>query len=166
MENKKLGILFILLSFVFLMFLFYFNNLLYESSGEKGCILDNQECNMVEKNISITHIAFGFFGFMFSLGFYILFFNKSEEMILRRLEDEKNQKISDGKFDKILMAIDSYEKKVMKAIKEQDGITQSTLRLRTDMSKAKLSYVLQELEKRNLIKRNKKGKTLSVHLKI
>ncbi|MAH03202.1 transcriptional regulator, partial [Candidatus Pacearchaeota archaeon] len=47
-----------------------------------------------------------------------------------------------------------------------DGITQNILRLRTDMSKAKLSYVLQELEKRNLIKRVKKGKTLEVFLKI
>lgn len=57
-------------------------------------------------------------------------------------------------------------KKVMKAIKDHDGITQSTLRLRLDLSKAKLSYVLQELEKRNLIKRIKKGKTLQVFLKI
>ena len=97
MENKKLGILFIVLSLVFLMFLFYFNDLLYQSSGEKGCIVDSQECILVEKNISITHIAFGFFGFMFSLGFYILFFNKSEERILKRLEDEKNQKINGSK---------------------------------------------------------------------
>ena len=54
----------------------------------------------------------------------------------------------------------------MKAIKEQDGITQNTLRLRVDMSKAKLSYVLQELEKRNLIKRIQKGKTLAIYLKV
>ena len=64
------------------------------------------------------------------------------------------------------MALDPHEKKVMKSIKEHEGITQSTLRLRTDMSKAKLSYVLQELEKRNLIKRIKKGKTLQVFLRI
>ena len=64
------------------------------------------------------------------------------------------------------MALDSYEKKVMKAVKEHDGITQNILRLRTDMSKAKLSYVLQELEKRSLIKRIKKGKTLQVFLRI
>ena len=58
--------------------------------------------------------------------------------------------IEKQKFEIILKALDSFEQKVMKAIKEQDGITQNTLRLRVDMSKAKLSYVLQELEKRGL----------------
>jgi uncharacterized membrane protein len=120
----------------------------------------------IEKSITTTHLAFGFFGFMFALGFYILFFNKSEERILKRLEDEKSLKINDEKFSYILMGLDSYGKKVLKAVKEQDGITQNTLKLRVDMSKAKLSYVLQELEKRDLIKRNKKGKTLQIFLRV
>ncbi len=133
--------------------------------GKLGCNV-NKGCSETANRFSMTNVAFGFFGFMFALGVYILLFNKSEERILRRLEEEKNQKIGDEKFDYILMALDSYGKKVLKAVKAQDGITQSTLRLRTDMSKAKLSYVLQELEKRNLIKRVKKGKTLEVFLKI
>jgi uncharacterized membrane protein len=166
MENKKLGVLFIIISFIFLGFLFYFNGALNESSDEIGCIVDSKDCSNIEKNISMTNMAFGFFGFMLALGIYILFFNKTEEKIMRRLEDEKNQKVNDEKFKYILMALDDYEKKVLKSIREQDGITQNTLRLRTDMSKAKLSYVLQELEKRNLIKRVQKGKTLEVWLKI
>ena len=85
---------------------------------------------------------------------------------MSRLEEEKNSKISEERFSIILKALDSHEKKVMKFIKEQDGITQSTLRLRTDMSKAKLSYVLTELERRGLIKREKKGKSLAIYLKI
>ena len=120
-----------------------------------GCNTNNG-CMAVQNKFSMTNMAFGFFGFMFALGIYILIFNKSEERILRRLEDEKNQKTGDEKFDYILMALDPYEKKVLKSVKEQDGITQNTLRLRTEMSKAKLSYVLQELEKRSLIKRIRK----------
>ena len=54
----------------------------------------------------------------------------------------------------------------MQIVKEQDGITQNTLKLRANMSKAKLSYILQELERRGLVKRIRKGKTLEVHLKI
>ena len=87
-------------------------------------------------------------------------------MILRKLEEENSQKIKEEKFSIIMKALDPFEQKVLTSIKEQDGITQNTLRLRTDMSKAKLSYVLQELEKRNLIKRMPKGKTLEVWLKI
>ena len=70
------------------------------------------------------------------------------------------------KFEIIMKALDPFEQKVVKAISEQDGITQNTLRLRLDMSKAKLSYVLQELEKRGIIKRIEKGKTLAIYLKI
>ena len=165
MENKKLGILIIILSFIFLIFAYYFNNVFYQQAEQLGCKI-NEECIKIDQTISITHIAFGFFGFMFALGIYILIFNKSEERILRRLEEEKNQKISDEKFRYILMALDDYEKMVLKAVKEQDGITQNTLRLRVNMSKAKLSYVLQELEKRNLVKRVERGKTLQIFLKV
>lgn len=165
MENKKLGVIFIIISLVFVTFLFYFNSNLSVRSDALGCNV-SEDCVEVKNSISITHIGFGFFGFMLALGFYILFFNKSEERILKRLEEHKSERTEEEKFNLILKALDPYEKKVLKAIKEQDGITQSTLRLRTDMSKAKLSYVLQELEKRNLIKRNHKGKTLEVFLKI
>ncbi len=165
MENKKLGVIFIIISLVFLIFLIYFNSSLSARADAFGCNV-SEGCIEIEKTISITHIGFGFFGFMFALGFYVLFFSKSEERILKRLEEHKNERTEEEKFNLILKALDPYEKKVLKAIKEQDGITQNTLRLRTDMSKAKLSYVLQELEKRNLIKRNPKGKTLEVFLKI
>ena len=165
MENKRLGVIFIIISLVFVAFLFYSSSSLSTRADALGCNVA-EGCVEVENSISITHIGFGFFGFMFALGFYILFFSKSEERILKRLEEYKNERTEEEKFNLILRALDSYEKKVLKAVKEQDGITQNTLRLRTDMSKAKLSYVLQELEKRNLIKRNRKGKTLEVFLKI
>ena len=52
----------------------------------------------------------------------------------------------------------------MSAVKEQDGITQTTLRFRTDLSKAKISQILTDFEKKNLIKREEKGKTYAVYL--
>lgn len=166
MDNKKIGAILIIFSLLLFGLLTYFTINLGEKSEELGCMPSSPDCVQVERSLSITHIAFGFFGFMLALGFYILFFNRTEEKILNRLEEEKNNKISEKKFEWILKALDPEESKVMKAIKEQDGITQNTLRLRTDLSKAKLSYVLQELEKRNLVKREEKGKTMQVFLKI
>ncbi|MEK6859740.1 MAG: winged helix-turn-helix transcriptional regulator [Nanoarchaeota archaeon] len=165
MENKKLGILMILISLVFLLFLISFNIKMSEKSLELGC-KTTEECEPVEDILSMMHIGFGFFGFMLALGFYILFFNKTEKAILKKLEQEKEQKIENIKFDIIMKALDPFEQKVIKAIREQEGITQNTLRLRANMSKAKLSYVLQELERRGIIKRIKKGKTLAIYLKI
>ncbi len=165
MENKKLGILLIVIAILVGGLLFYYNSQLIQKSEEMGCF-PNSNCAPIEKSISVNNFAVGIFSFILALGFYLLFFNKTDERIMNRLEKEKNQKIQNEKFEIILMALDDYEKKVMKIVKEQDGITQSTLFLRTGMSKAKLSYVLQELEKRNLIKRIPEGKTLKVFLKI
>lgn len=165
MENRKLGILMVVISMVFFLFLIYASVELSKKSTALGCNV-SEECESVRNVFTFTNIGFGFFGFMLALGFYLLFFNKTEEAILQRLEDNKNERTKDEKFEIILKALDSYEKRVLKAVKEQDGITQNTLRLRTDMSKAKLSYVLQELEKRGLVKREKKGKTLSVFLRV
>ena len=136
-----------------------------EKSLELGC-KTTEECKPVENILSIMHIGFGFFGFMLALGFYILFFNRTEKAILEKLEQEKEQKIENIKFDIIMKALGPYERKVIEVVREQEGITQSTLKLRANMSKAKLSYVLQELEKRGLVKRIKKGKTLQVFLRI
>ncbi|MBI2042817.1 winged helix-turn-helix transcriptional regulator [Candidatus Pacearchaeota archaeon] len=165
MENKKLGLLLIIISILVGGMFIYYINTLSEQSTELGCF-NKPDCFAIERGLSISHFAIGVFSFILALGFYLLFFNKTDEKIMKRLEDEKNKKIGDEKFEWILKALDDYEKRVLKAVREQNGITQNTLRLRTNMSKAKLSYVLQELEKRNLIKRIEKGKTLEVWLKI
>ncbi|PIO07353.1 hypothetical protein COU59_03435 [Candidatus Pacearchaeota archaeon CG10_big_fil_rev_8_21_14_0_10_34_12] len=165
MENKKLGIVLIIISLAIGGTFLYYNSILSEKSEELGCF-NQPGCISIERGLSLSHFAIGIFAFILALGFYLLFFNKTDERIMKKLEDEKNRKINDERFSWILKALDEYEKKVLKAVKEQNGITQNTLRLRVDMSKAKLSYVLQELEKRNLVKRVKKGKTLEVWLKV
>lgn len=164
MENKKLGITLLTLGILILFVMIYLSNELTKVSEEAGCF-QNEKCIKVESGFSLIHASFGIIGFVFALGFYLLLFNKTENAILKRLEDEKNLKLKESKFDILLKALDEYEQKVMKAIKEQDGITQATLRIRTDLSKAKLSYVVNELERRGLIRRIKKGKTLAIFLK-
>lgn len=166
MINKRLGIVLVVASVLVAALIFTVIAKLNIAGQELGCYPNTPECLRVENFLSISHIAVGIMAFLFSLGVYLIFFSKGEEAILKRLEDNKNKEIGEEKFNIILKALDDYEKKVLKAVREQEGITQNTLRLRADMSKAKLSYVLQELEKRNLIKRIKKGKTLAIYLKI
>ena len=165
MENKKLGLILIIIALFVGGLIVYYTSLLSNQAQALGCF-PNSECFAIEKGLSMSHLAIGIFSFILALGFYLLFFNKTEKAILEKLEKEKEEKIEDGKFEMLMKALDPYEQKVLKAVKEQDGITQNTLRLRMDMSKAKLSYVLQELEKRGIIKRVDKGKTLAIYLKI
>ena len=164
MNNKNLGIVFLAISIILVIILISLIFDLNKKSQELGCF-NNENCLKIESTLNITHIAFGVIGFILALGFYLVFFSKTEEGILKQLKENKESSLKEERFNLISKGLDSFEKKVMQAVKEQDGITQNTLRIRTDMSKAKLSYVLQDLEKRGLIKRVKKGKTLAVFLK-
>lgn len=64
------------------------------------------------------------------------------------------------------MGLDEFEKQTLIAIRKQEGITQNTLRLRVDMSKAKLSQTLSSLEKKQIVTRSPKGKTLAIFSKL
>ncbi len=163
MENKKLGFLIIGMSIVLGFIMFSFIGRLNVQSEASQCS-PTEECQRVNSMLGLSHMAIGFISFIFALGFYLLFFNKGEEAILKRLEEDKDARLEEGKFDVALKMLDENEKKVINAVKEQDGITQTTLRYRTDLSKAKISQILTDFEKKNLIKRIQKGKTYAVHL--
>lgn len=164
MNSKNLGIVFLVISVIIMIILINLMSNLNTEARELGCFKD-EGCLKIESTINITHIAFGVIGSILALGFYLIFFSKSEEEILKQLKENKQNVLKEEKFGLVLKGLDSFEKKVLKAVKDQEGITQNTLRIRTDMSKAKLSYVLQDLEKKDLIKRERKGKTLAIFLK-
>ncbi|NQV08442.1 MarR family transcriptional regulator [Candidatus Woesearchaeota archaeon] len=163
MDNKRLGVFIIIISvFMSLIMLGY----TLEINKHK------EECptcgHSYYKSDLTPYIMLGSVAIVvatLSLGFYLVFFEKSYKTIVERFEQEKNLKINDEKFSIILSALDKDEKIVVKALKEQPGITQSTLKIRTDLSKSKLSAVLKDLEKKDLIKREIKGKTYSIYLK-
>ncbi len=163
MENKKLGFVILSISILASILAFGFVGVLGRQTAALQCYPTN-ECQRVASLMSLSHIAVGLISFIGALGIYLLFFSTSEEAILKRLEDEKNIKIEQDKFELVLKAMDDNEKKVLKAIKEQDGITQSTLRYRTDLSKAKVSQILTDFEKKHLVKRELKGKTYAVYI--
>ena len=163
MENKKLGFVILSISVVASIVAFGFMGVLGRQTSALQCY-PTTECQRVESLMGLSHIAVGLISFIGALGVYLLFFSTSEEAILKRLEEEKNMKIDQDKFELVLKAMDDNEKKVLKAIKEQEGITQSTLKFRTDLSKAKVSQILTDFEKKRLIKREEKGKTYAVYL--
>ena len=169
METKKLGFLIIGISIGMSFIIFNYMGALNLQSHEIQCN-PTQECQQINSILGISHIAIGLLSFIFALGFYLLFFNKDEKEILRKYHEEleknniNNNQSSNDKFSMMLRPLDDNERKVLVAIKEQKGITQSTLRYRADLSKAKVSQILTDFEKKNLIARKAKGKTFSVFL--
>ena len=163
MENKKLGFVILSISVVASVLAFGLMGILGKQTTALQCY-PTTECQRVESLLGLSHIAVGLISFIGALGIYLLFFSTSEEAILRRLEENTNYKIEENKFELVLKAMDENEIKILKAIKEQEGITQSTLKFRTDLSKAKVSQMLTDFEKKHLIKRELKGKTYAVYL--
>src|SRR3989338_2106171 len=116
MKNKKLG--FILIGAGF----FLGATLLALMSQLEN--ITHQLCNCThssDRMLMATHIGFGVIFSIISLGFYLLFFEKSEMAILDRLDEEKNKKVKEGKFETLLRGMDDYEQIALMAIKKQDG---------------------------------------------
>lgn len=91
-------------------------------------------------------------------GIYIAFFLEVSEYKIARSKDER--------FNLILTGLDGEQQEAMKKIREDDGVSQATLKYRVSMSKSKLSQVLTELEERELISRTPDGKTKRIHLRV
>ncbi len=163
MNNKRIGAVLLLIGIVVIFIVVGFQKKLNTAADDLECY-PTDECREVESFLTLTHFSFGIIGFILALGFYMIIFSKGEEAILSRLEEDSNRHLTKDKFDLISKALDKNEKIVLGAIKEQDGITQQTLRYKTDLSKAAISQILTNFEKKGLIKRELRGKTYSVHL--
>ncbi|MBU1205060.1 MAG: MarR family transcriptional regulator [Nanoarchaeota archaeon] len=169
MDNKIIGTMLIAVCLVLGFLIFTFNNAL-NAQAEASCnCVEMQEsgvCPMENQTPWQTYLGIILISGIAALGIYLIFFEKSQKEIAKILEKQKHIQLKEEKFDILLMGLNDDEKKVLKAVKEQDGITQQTLRLRTDIHKSKLSIVLDGLEKKGLITRKEKGKTKQVFIKI
>ena len=164
MDNKKLGIIIIGICILLGVILFSFKAQLDKQTETAcGCVADS--CPMEEKFSWPTYAGIIVLSILVALGIYLIFFEKSQKEIISTLEKHKKVQTEDEKFNILLKGLDKEEKKIIKAVKEQDGITQQTLRIRTDLHKSKLSIVLDGLEKKGLVKRIPKKKTKQVFLR-
>jgi len=169
MDNKKLGIILILTCLVLGSLIFAFDQKLNEQS-DASCSCDFMDnggtCPVEDHTHWQTYLAIILLSGIIALGIYLIFFEKSQKEIVSTLNKQKQIQTQEEKFEILLKGLNDEEKKIIKAVKEQDGITQQTLKLRIDMHKSKLSIVLDNLEKKGLITRKEKGKTKEIFLKI
>lgn len=173
MDNKKLGMILIgvgiLLAVIVLVIKLQGDDVVQEVVDNTGsCYLADGTCLHDEANAKMVYYIIGWFfsAIMIALGIFLIFFEKSQKEIVSTLENTKKIQVEGERFDILLKGLNEEEKKVIKAVKDQDGITQQTLRLRTDLHKSKLSIVLDGLEKKGLVSRKLKGKTKEVFMKV
>lgn len=168
-ENKKLGFILIASCIIFGIIIFTFNSALETNISASCACTDSLEggfCPHKQDTPWQTYLGILMTSLIAALGIYLIFFEKSQKEVINTLEKQRHMQIEDEKFSILMKGLDEEEKKVLSAVKEQDGITQQTLRLRTDLHKSKLSIVLDRLEKKDLISRKEHGKTKQVFIKI
>ncbi len=168
MDNKKLGVILIVACVLLAVFVFLFHQQIADTTDASCSCTDGEEsfCPHDQETPWLTIISVIILAIIAALGVYLIFFEKSQKEIVSTLKKQKKHQTKEEKFSMLLKGLNDDEKKVIRAVKEQDGISQQTLRLRTDLHKSKLSIVLAGLEKKNLVKKEKKGKTNRVYLKI
>lgn len=168
MDNKKLGIIIIALSILIGITLILFQNQITRIN-EESCTCNTCQTGDLCREGKFPYLFTGGLAIIFailSLGIYLIFFEKSQQTILNKLEKDNIKLSQDERFNFILLGLDKDEKIVLSAIKEQDGITQQTLRIRTNIHKSKLSLIVSALEEKGLIKKEQKGKTNQLFLRI
>ncbi len=176
MDNAKIGIGILILSILFLLFFvsykIKYNELVELQMDLSGgsCIKEGQCIH--DKDDLLSYLGIGLVAVTFSLGTYLLFFGRQQkimeekqEKIIQRLEVKNLEQEKDEKFSFLLKGLTEDEKKILSSIREQDGLLQSTLRIRTSMSKTKLSFVLKDLQEKGLIAKVPEGKKNKVYLR-
>jgi DNA-binding MarR family transcriptional regulator len=169
MDNKILGILLIVVCILFGGLFFVLDSQMKDSSdSECSCISaeDGGVCPHKSPSMWPIHLGITLISGVAALGAYLFFFDKSQKAIISTLERQKKSDTLQERFEILMRGLNDEEKTVIKAVREQNGITQQTLRYRTDLHKSKLSIVLDGLEKKGLIRRIPKGKTNQVFIKI
>ncbi len=156
---KKIGIFTVLLGTAFLIVLTLFTSVVNSTNRElcqvvcgeheETCPMDSSAVERVSYYVlSTTMLGIIATGTVLSLG-------KPEKLFSKQKSE----------FEIILSVLEDEEKQVLKAINKQEGIKQSTLKYRVDMSKTKLSYVLRSLEDKELIEKEQSGRTYKIYFK-
>ncbi len=144
------------------------NDLVDMHMQETGsCFLDDGTCLHAEINSPFYIGGWGIAAAIALFGVYVGFIDNTQKFmeehqnrVSKALQDFSISETEKDAFNAFLSVFDDDQKRVLKAVYEQpDGIKQSTLRFRTDLSKTGLSLMLKEFEEKGIISRRQEGKT-------
>lgn len=134
---------------------------------DKGsCYLDDGTCLHKDRDLTLYIIGFALSGILLVVASYIGIFLKDKRNVkMKEKSDIAQEAETEKEFQAFLRGFSEDERKILKGIRKEEGITQSTLRFKTGLSKAHLSGILRMLEKKEIVARKPKGKTYELFLR-
>ena len=174
MNQKNFGILLILLGLIIIATVFfaklkedaYLEKII--ANNDDNCYLDDGTCLHDERNFTAYYLGGIASAILIILGVYFITSNKNQLLLLKQ-HKEVSEALKEAKntdtFKAYLAGFNDEEQIVLKAIKENDGIQQSTLRYKTGMSKTALSLLLKQFEIKGIITKESYKKTNKIHLR-
>jgi DNA-binding MarR family transcriptional regulator len=174
MNQKQIGIVLIIAGVILASLVFFMKanedraieRMVMELGGT--CYLSDGTCLHSDRDFTPYITGWILAGAIAILGVYLSIFDRTQKIL-----EENQLKIADAikttkkeeKFEAFISGFDDEEKKVLRAVKEQDGILQSTLRFRTGIPKATLSIMIKELENKGIISKKPEGKTNKIFIR-
>lgn len=175
MNQRHIGIVILVVAILIISFVLVSKSIedsyIEQITIEKGsCFLDDGTC-LHQQSASLYIVGFALAGALLLFGIYLTLFDRTQKIIAEHqvkvsgaLEKAMKQEKDKDEFKAYLSGFDENEQIILKTVREQEGIKQSTLRYKTGISKTSLSLILKSLEKRKIISRKEKGKTKLVYL--
>jgi len=157
MENKYVGMMVIGMALIFFLIVMSFNQAL-ESIVNESCT-HGIECPMQTTLKTQKVISYSLIGLLVVVGLFVTFWGKER---VHRHDSYLNLE----ERGKLLEKVDGDEKKVVELIAAKDGsMYQSDVMKELEMSKVKVTRILDRLEGKGILERKRRGMTNIVILK-
>ena len=160
-SKKTVGGLLVGCSLVFSAILYFTIRSLTERTEVLGCMVDTPGCEEVALGLSMSHVGVGFLAAVFSLGvFFLLFYKDPQAASVERERVQRSREEQVALLGKVMTA---GEQALLSAVLKEEGVLQSTLSYRTNLTPGRVSQVLSQFEERGLVRRTPEGRSFRVY---
>ena len=159
MENKKVGLLILGISFLIIGIILIFNSALRKIVNTSCGMLDHLNCPMYDTITQQTYLALVIVGVLVILGIFIMISKPMEKIVVRKIKENKITRKLDTS------NLNYEEKKVLELIKENKAVFQADLIEKTGFGKAKMTRIIDRLEGKGFVERKRRGLTNIVVMK-